>query len=484
MSNVSFSSPKESGSEKWRAHTWKPMPVNRPKLIKNITEAYPNIAEALVVESLQNAIDSSANKVHIVCDQDKKTFIIEDNGSGMTEKVFLQDYHGIAYSSKDHRKTIGFRGFGNKVYVASGDFVITETKSEVFWGSSVWKLEKGFKLTDEPRTFEHHGTVVKIIGLMEEIAKQLSTTQMRIIVQRHYNAKLRAVQVYINDEVYPVSQKKYRLAHRKKIKVSIPRIPEARLVGYIGYAKKDLSVEDQRICVAVHGKMIERTLFECSIPKNLRTERITGEINADFLAQSETTQRHGFRQTRLHKIVWGEMRKVLNIWLSQIERIEQEELSREEKRFLSKITKTVWRILKQVPELDLGVGRVRSKSGSKVDLVATKTGSLEKAIERKEISKKERKPPRGSRSHRGLSLGFIDDPEEREIVFQSRIFRINRMHPAYIIAKRDKRTREYHVVKCLLNKLIELSPPQSENIMLSITELQDRFFRSWAKEYM
>ena len=479
MSKVSL-----SGPEKWRARTWKPMPVNRPKLIKNITEAYPNIAEALVVESLQNAIDSSAKKVQIICDQDQKEFLIEDNGNGMTEKVFLQDYHGIAYSSKDHRKTIGFRGFGNKVYLASGDRVITETKSEGFWGSSVWKLERGFKLTDGPRTLKSHGTVVKIIGLMEEIAKQLSTTQIRSIVQRHYNAKLRAVQVYVNVEEYPVPQKKYRLAHRKKIDSPIPKIPEARLVGYIGYAKKDLSGEDQKICVAVHGKMIERTLFGCLVPKNLRIERITGEINADFLAQSETTHRHGFRQTRLHKIAWGEMRKVINIWLSQIERIEQEELSREEKRFLSKITKTVWRILKQVPELDLGVGRVRSKSGSKVDFIATKTKRLEETIEQKEKPKKERTPPRGSRSYRGLSLGFIDDPEEREIVFQSRIFRINRMHPAYIIAKRDKRTREYHVVKCLLNKLIELSPPQSENIVQSISELQDRFFRSWAKEYM
>jgi len=54
------------------AEKWNPMPVNRPKLIKNITEAYPNIAEALVVESLQNAIDSSAKKIHIICDQTHK----------------------------------------------------------------------------------------------------------------------------------------------------------------------------------------------------------------------------------------------------------------------------------------------------------------------------------------------------------------------------------------------------------------------------
>jgi len=463
---------------------WHPMPVNRPKLIKNITETYQNIAEALVVESLQNAIDSSAKRIHVACDQSQKIFCIEDNGNGMTEEIFLRDYHGIAYSSKDHRKTIGFRGFGNKVYVASGDQVITETRSEAFWGSSIWELEKGFRLTTEPRTLGANGTVVKIIGLVDEIPKQLNTAQIRAIVHRHYNAKLRDVQVYVNDEKYPVWQKQYRLAHRKKIDVPIFGLVGERLVGYIGYAEKDLSVEDQKICLTVHGKMIERTLFECSVPKNLHLERITGEISADFLAESETTQRDGFRQTELRQTVWKEMRKTLNIWLSQIERIEQEELSQEEKKFLNKVTKTVWRILKQMPELDIGVGRVRSKNESDLELIATKTKPPEKAIEPREEPKAERTPPKGSRSYKGLSLGFIDDPEEREIVFQSRIFRINRMHPAYLVAKREKHTREYHVIKCLFNKLIELNPPRSDNMMQIISDLQDKFFRSWAKEYM
>jgi len=474
-----LSEPSLESSEKWN-----PMPVNRPKLIKNITETYPNIAEALVVESLQNAIDSSAKKIHISCDQGRRVFRIEDDGNGMAKETFLQDYHGIAYSSKDYRKTIGFRGFGNKVYVASGDYVITETRSETFFGSSIWKLEKGFKLTDEPRTLQHNGTIVEIMGLAEEILNQLDTTQIRRIVHRHYNAKLREVLVYVNDEEYPVPQKEYRLAHRKKIDISIPQIPEERLVGYVGYAKADLDLEDQKICVAVHGKMIERTLFECSIPKSLRLERITGEISADFLAQSETTQRHGFRQTQLRQISWGEMRKVLNIWLSQIERIEQEELTQEEKRFLGKIAKTVSQILKQMPELDMGVGRVRSKIGSNIDLVATKTTSPEVTTKSEEKPEKERGSPKGSRSYRGLSLSFIDDPEEKEIVFQSRIFRINRMHPAYLVAKREKHTREYHVIKCIFNKLVELNPPQNGNTLQTIFELQDKFFRSWAKQYM
>ena len=463
---------------------WKPMPVNRPKLIKNITETYPNIAEALVVESLQNAIDAMAKQIHIMCDRNQKIFSIEDNGSGMSETVFLQDYHGIAYSSKDHRKTIGFRGFGNKVYVASGNNVVTETRSETFWGSSIWNLEKGFKITSSPRTLEHDGTVVKIYELLDEVTNELSTSQIRAIVQRHYNPKLRDVQIYVNDETFPILQKQYVLVHRKKIDITIPNIQEAKLVGYIGYSKNDLSIEDQKICVAVHGKMIERTLFECSVPKSLKSERITGEVGADFLAQSETTQRHGFRDTQLRQLAWGEMRKTLNIWLSQIEKIEQEELTQEEKKFLGKIVKTVWRILKQIPELDLGVGRVRSKEGSKIELTATETEPPKETLESKERPKAERTPPKGSRSHRGLSIGFIDDPNEKEIVFQARIFRINRMHPAYLVAKREKQTREYHVMKCLFNKLIELNPPKGDNMMQTISELQDKFFRSWAKEYM
>jgi hypothetical protein len=474
MSEISFDNSDE----------WKSMPVNRPKLVKNITETYPDIAEALVVESLQNAIDAMAKKVHIICDQNQRIFNIEDDGGGMSEIVFLQDYHGIAYSSKDHRKTIGFRGFGNKVYIASGNYVVTETRSETFWGSSIWNLEKGFKITDRPRTLEHNGTVVKIYELLDEVANQLSTNQIRAIVQRHYNSKLRDVQVYVNNETLPIPKKQYVLVHRKKIDITIPNIPEARTVGYIGYSKSDLSIEDQRICVAVHGKMIERTLFECSVPKSLRNERITGEISADFLAQSETTQRHGFRDTQLRQLAWGEMRKTLNVWLSQIEKIEQEELTQEEKRFLGKITKTVWRILKQIPELDLGVGRARSKKESNVELFATKTEPPKETLESKERSKAERTPPKGSRSHRGLSIGFIDDPNEKEIVFQARIFRINRMHPAYLVAKREKQTREYHVMKCLLNKLIELNPPKGDNMIQTISELQDKFFRSWAKEYM
>jgi hypothetical protein len=463
---------------------WNPMPVNRPKLVKNITDTYPNIAEALIVESLQNSIDSSASNVRIVCDSSQRTFIIEDNGNGMTEKAFLQDYHGIAYSSKDHRKTIGFRGFGNKVYVASGEYVFTETKSETFHGSSIWNLEKGFKMTCEPRTLDNNGTIVKITELSQGILEQLSTTQIRTIVQRHYNAKLKNVRVYVNDESTPIPQKQYRLIHHKKVDLQIPKMPEAKLVGYVGYAKDDLSPEDQLVCVSVHGKMIERTLFDCAIPKSLQRERTTGEVSADFLAESETTQRYGFRQTDLKQVAWGEMRKLLNVWLSQIERYEQEEFTQEEKKFLGKIVKTVSDILKQMPELDLGVGRVRSKTGVEADLIATVTEPTEEIIKSEEKPTSEPHQPRGLKSHKGFSMGFIDDPEEKEIVFQSRIFRINRMHPAFIVAKRDKYAREYHVIKCLLNKLIELSPPQNDNIMQTISDLQDRFFRIWANRYI
>lgn len=67
--------------------------------------------ERVILESVQNAIDSNALFVWVTVNQKKRTISIRDNGSGASPKKFQEALHSVAYSIKDD-EALGQFGLG------------------------------------------------------------------------------------------------------------------------------------------------------------------------------------------------------------------------------------------------------------------------------------------------------------------------------------------------------------------------------------
>lgn len=67
--------------------------------------------ERVILESVQNAIDSNASFVWVTINQKKKAISVRDNGSGASPKKFQEALHSVAYSIKDN-EALGQFGLG------------------------------------------------------------------------------------------------------------------------------------------------------------------------------------------------------------------------------------------------------------------------------------------------------------------------------------------------------------------------------------
>lgn len=177
---------------------WTRLKVDILKVIENFVEMYPYpAAECLLIEAIANCLDAKANKIDIsinVVDDGKKIFRVIDNGKGMTEDQFEENYHALSVSSKVKGEGIGFAGVGSKLYLiflATGESIFTETKSESFHGASNITL-----IDNEPRwiyinkkNLSHTGTLYEM-KLNEKDADFLTQENTIKIIQSYYNSIL------------------------------------------------------------------------------------------------------------------------------------------------------------------------------------------------------------------------------------------------------------------------------------------------------
>ena len=150
---------------------WNQIKVDILKVIENFMDMYPYSApETLVIEAIANCLDANATNIAIsvFLDEDQnRIFRVEDNGQGMTQKEFEDNYHALSISSKTKGQGIGFAGVGSKLYLAllaSGENIVTETRSEDFQGASKITIignEPKWVYVDR-KTLRHTGTIYEV----------------------------------------------------------------------------------------------------------------------------------------------------------------------------------------------------------------------------------------------------------------------------------------------------------------------------------
>lgn len=250
-----------------------------------------------------------------------------DNGCGMSQREFEENYHALSISSKTKGEGIGFAGVGSKLYLvflASGESIITETKSQNFHGSSeITVIGKEPKWTYiDKRTLSNTGTLYEV-RLNQEDANDLTQERIVQIIQSYYNAILlgRYGDTSISFQGKKIDPWKPSLVAESKDTILF-KIKSSEFKLYLWQTKDD---QDNRngLEIVVFGKKIkDKQWFELDylVKPNFR-RKIVGQVLADGLASLLTTNKCDFR-LQTNPRLWSSFRQktyeALGAWLEEI----------------------------------------------------------------------------------------------------------------------------------------------------------------------
>lgn len=452
---------------------WEVVKVNLERMIKDIIDQYPDIIEGLVDELIQNAVDAKSKEVHLSYQKDDGLLISEDNGTGITD---INRFFTFFESTKNGSVKIGFRGRGKTPYIAVGREVYIETKTKGHHRAWVWK---GIRYSStKPKDLVKHrtGTFIEISAIRPELKKRLSVKRIARYLQLRYGSGPKSIlarcKVLVNNTELTPIERSY--LYKKPVHFKVKTKGGEELVkGEVCYSLEELPEDEAGVAVNVHGQTVKRDLFGVATDK---ARRIFGYIDADFLWKSKTSDHRNFRNTSDWLTVRKMMRSEVCWLLSKVtKRIEK--FTEEEKRELRRLGKMIDSIIRAMPELN---PHIRKAPGLAVSDKVTKREGEERKEKRKKQDKKRKYKTRG---RFGIAVSFEDVKDGAESRFFEGAIYINRLHPSYIkCANCEERVAlDYHQLKCCVNELIKLNPPEGQNITHRIFELQEKALSVWAR---
>ena len=473
--------------------------------------------EVLVIESIANALDANASRIKITVKDG--IYSIEDDGKGMTKKEFEDNYHSLAYSTKTRGEGIGFAGIGSKLYLIflhGGNKIITETRSENFYGASEITLIEGEpKWKHTTPSLNHNGTIYRV-QLHKEHRQLLTPDKIMEIVQKHYNAILLGLYgdkiIEVNGIKVPARKLKGTESPLKTFKL------RDKLGNYMEYrckfilSDKEIPEENLGLDVVVYGKTIKKDWF---VPvENIKPDfrrKITGYVLADGLSTLLTTNKADFRQNE-DRHLWNNFRnKVYNVfkeWLQKIGAYQKprEEAPESELLYIRRVVeKTLTEIFKEssiakynpfmakrrrdvvMPDdtgaisIVTGEGAQTTKGtiggqgeGAGINIDGPEHGSGVR--ESSEGTEKGERVPRTVRN--SINIGYRAEPDNpSECWFTPEAIIINTAHPTFLKCQSmGYGTEMMHLLRCVFMALIEHNPPNT--IKEAFDDLR-AFYRAW-----
>jgi len=495
-------------------------------LLEDIRDGYSTpLEETIIIELVANSLDARSSQILFTVNKSRSMVEVVDNGVGMNPSEF-ESYHDIAATTKIRGKGIGFAGVGIKLALLIAEKVVTETRKNSFHASSEWFLESRYNAPWEYlnfKTLSRNGTKV-IIYLKNKTCSLLSPKFIERVVKERYSPLLNEDFYKIFKSIYPgkiefrVNNKKLRLkktfpgdAHR--FFAFLGRRRKLIGVGYILKSSRELSEEERGMGISTYGKVIKRG-WDWLMLHPKEPDKITGLVEVPELAECLTTNKSDFRKDAAPLRKYYRYRKAIQrAILRELERMGEAPVSQEKiERRLYRLRREIQRIIQDLsfdfPELSELFPK--TKRGERVEgvipdsrgeLIAKQvmgaqsmSGNLGgsgvgEGIEiapgdspqlRLEVDKN---PKERGRSHKGrikrsgIQVAFDEDPEKNipGWLLGDTIF-INRAHPAYIKAKKN-RIEAYH---CLVTIAWVLS--QYIETEKSPLDFLNKFLTIWGEE--
>lgn len=303
---------------------------------------------AVLTEIVSNAWDADATEVHIDIDKERDTIVISDNGHGMNENDVEHKFLNVGYarrqdnreeSPKFKRKVMGRKGIGKLAMFSLANEVSIYTKKEdcnvVALKVNVSELKKAIEkkrdydtetIADTETFTKKQGTIISLSDLDRDI-KTTATYLKKHLARRFsvlgdkFNFK-----VFINQEEITVEHRGYiskmeflwsfgnSSQHLKNNVVQYKELKDTldydnkkfKVSGFIASVKKpselkDDDVSNNAITVLANGRIFQENILDELDNAKIFTSYLVGEINADFLDDSNyqdmaTSSRQGLRQ--------------------------------------------------------------------------------------------------------------------------------------------------------------------------------------------
>lgn len=487
---------------------WSNLKVDIMKVIQNFVEMYPySAAECLILEAIANCLDAKATRIDLTIYADvegRKVLRVADNGRGMTKDEFEENYHALSISSKTKGEGIGFAGVGSKLYLvflATGENIVTETKSDDFQSASkitVIDGEPKWAYVDK-RTLVSNGTVYEV-RLNASDAEFLAPERIVRIVQSFYNAILlgRYGDIVISYGGERIAAWKPETSNETGKPVTF-KIRNAQFQCFFSLTKQDLD-DREGLEIIVFGKRIKEKQwfdFDYLIKSNLR-KRIAGQILADGLAQLLTTNKSDFRYQAAPRL-WGAFRQraydAFGDWLECIGALDEKQFKEDD----PKLDSMCKELETQINKLLRDPAFIGYNPFLKTQMHSTVIPSTTGDVEGKEIESAQKtegtlggldsgegvnvagpnegksviESPGGGklgdlslrRVRHGISINLADEPKNpKESWLTSEALVINKGHPVFVKSSVLGYAAEaQHILRCVFFSLLEYNPPQTFN---------------------
>lgn len=239
-----------------------------------------------VRELVNNAYDADATDVFVMIENDK--IIVEDNGSGMSEKGLAQFFtigseekRMRNVSPRFGRKRIGQFGIGKFSALSLAEQFIVQSikgknKFSVTFDSAEWKKSDNWELPirkEMPSPLEKEGTKI----ILNKLKKKISVSEVEKYLKQSVPLRARKFSIFLNNKKITAKTVAGKIAPIK-IKTMFGEIE-----GEIIVALNSGDVDEPGVECRVKQVFIKRELFGLEKKHQQGTSRITGSVNADFL---------------------------------------------------------------------------------------------------------------------------------------------------------------------------------------------------------
>ena len=447
----------------------------------------------LIRELVANAYDADATVVKIKADKD--TIIVEDNGTGM-DKDGIRQYLTIGspfkkqntVTSELKRVRIGEFGIGKfavlsvcdrfEIYTKSGNFAATVLfNRHDFETRNDWNVP----VTEHMVNREANGTRVSLFSIKKELSL--------FDIERHLI------------HIFPLNDKNFSL-YLNDVKVSSKFIPGQRfkikettqfglIQGEVILSSLMLLKESIGIGIRVKGILIKRETFAIESGHKLSINRLTGEVNADFLPITASrgdfiTDTEEYRE--FEKIMQKKLKRV-------VKTLKASAISYQDKKaeqMLSEALVTIRDALKKNKNIMLLEGlplftKQKSKFQERENIqngvvsTALISGASKEKSEKDEVREalKKIKPKMRSRIKtllrdenrivKKVRIGGSEflvsftrlGEEEKESFTEGGIIFINRDHPLFKKTEGKSELTLYHLIRLITQEIIKLADPKN-----------------------
>jgi len=472
--------------------------VNFRHLLDDLVDLYPfPVEEAVLAELVANALDAGAQTVHMETDPGRGVFWMRDDGRGMGREEFWA-YHDFAVSFKRKGRGIGFAGLGAKLGVKVSHEVVTESRSQSFWGASRWFFEGDQLLWEEveARRIHTQGTVVEL-RLRDRSSRLLDPPELRRMLARHYMPLLdpyfqeiyreagvypHGVAFWINGQPVSLTLPAARSRHDFYLRLGKRRRPAG--VGYFLMADEPLEEELQGVGLCTFGKVILRDWFR-KFPAD--PERITGLVEVPELVSALTTNKCDFHRAgtegQRYYRVYREIQSELGHWLESLGELLHPPRA---PRDAGKLERLLRDILSTVPELGELLGSLArparegtaAEPGEDVRATAFPPESEEPKTQGEAGERREGAGVPRRRRLGGLQVAWVKGGTDRLMGWvDGDTVLINEDHPAFAKA-RDAGLKEYHDLLSVAVALLEHRGGDGPSDTLDVLS---RYFAAWGR---